>query len=173
MFSYIHNFEGVMYTIYFFAGFSGYNHPWSPSSPLDIYSIHDPEAKTYYRAWYSEENNTPRLDKLHKYMLISKEIPAPDNIDMSPGIRFRKIQLIDNNWEIGINLKPEEVLNEKHYYLYEVDSNNELVRSVHYFSSILDDIEYSYTHDGAYKDKDIKLEKISKLKEESGMYEAP
>jgi len=152
--------ENINYTVYFFGSFSGHTHPFTPIDPLEfdeIGAIGIPKhgSSVYYQGWYSETDKGPRLDRLLKYSLLG--VKYENNFDKvsTPGVYYHRIENEKNNWIVKELIKPEAVLNQQHYFRYEINKEGKLESAYHIYSSLMNSYIYSYHSNGL-------LEKVEK-----------
>lgn len=153
MYSYTEIVNDVLYTVCFFASFSGHSHPWTPTGPLRFDDIHN--GQTYYRAWYSDVKNAPRLDRLQKFYILYDKVNLVESIPKANGNYYYSITKEGDRWEIGEAITPLQALKRTHYVVYVVGKDIE--HAEHVFVTIIDDISYKYNSEGVLVDKKIDL----------------
>lgn len=138
----------------FFASFSGLSHPWTPTEPLYFDEIHS--RQTYYRAWYSEVRETPRLDRLQKFYILYDELISEESTREANKNCYHSIIKTGNGWRIGEAITAQKALDRTHYAFFSgVKGHTE--HAQHVFATVIEDISYYYNNGGALIHKKIDL----------------
>lgn len=145
--------NGIKYSVFFFASFSGHFHPFTPIHPLEIDAVHDGLDKhdrvPYYQGWYSDAEKRPRLDRLLKYRLYK----APINIDIKlsniPGVYYHHIEKIGGVWKIKELLTPEALLKQENYFRYLVNKEGKVEFAYRIYATLMDSYVYTYKKNNA------------------------
>lgn len=145
--------NGIKYTVFFFAGFAGHFHPWTPTDPLQIDEIHigiDKYGKTVYcQGWYSDSPRGPRLDKLQKYMLYKAPIKVDIPLSKQPGVYFHRLEKVGGVWKIKEPLTPEALIQQQNYFRYVVNKEGEVEFAYRIHAALMWSVEYKYKENGA------------------------
>ena len=149
--------EGVKYTVYFFASFTGMMQPFTPEDPLaadEIYYGVDKYGSTMYvQGWYTQVDASPRLDILKKISLIAEPIELDIELANTPGSYFHRLGKKEGKIIVGAKISALEAIHEKHYLRYVVDSKGCVKNIKHIFSLVEDEYHYKYDKRGKLIDK--------------------
>jgi len=153
--------NGIKYTVFFFASFSGHFHPWTPINPLHIDEVGskglvEHGKSVYYQAWYSDTSKGPRLDKLIKYSLYRGPIDVDIKLTNIPGVYYHSIEKVNGAWKIREPLPPEMVVKQNNYFRYVVNKDGGVIFAFRIFATPMWKVEYTYKSNGA-------LEKASNI----------
>ncbi len=144
--------DGVKYTIYFFATFSGHFHPFTPVDPLEFDEIHNSIKKynkaVYYQGWYSETSEGPRLDRLVKYSLISQPYKGEFEYSTVPGVYYHRLEKVNGQWIVKGKIEPDVALKQKRYLRYVINNSSKLESTDHIYASIMYELIYTYNECG-------------------------
>lgn len=150
--------NGIAYTVYFFAAFSGHFQPFTPVEPLEFNEIHRGlikyDSTPYVQGWYKETDAGPQLSKLIKYRLMGVPFNGKFQLQTTPGVYYRRLEKIDGHWQANENITPEEVLKQSHYLRYVVNKDGNVENSLHVYSMIWDSYTYTYNSNGTLKKTD-------------------
>ena len=56
--------EGIKYSVFFFSTFTGHFHPFTPNEPIDLEEMYSPQRRSYYLAWYIDDEPEPTVNKV-------------------------------------------------------------------------------------------------------------
>ncbi len=140
--------DGVAYTVYFFATFSGHFHPYTPVDPLEFDEIHigldKYDSVPYYQGWYSETETGPRLDRLIKNWLIRKPFNGDFTRSTAPGVYYHRLEKVEGEWLAKELIAPDVVLKQEHYLRYVINNDGDLEYCHHIYSTFK--YKYIYTY---------------------------
>ncbi|WP_075184554.1 hypothetical protein [Teredinibacter haidensis] len=160
MYSYQEIISGIQYTVYFFSSFSGHIHPYTPINPIDVVEVNSCVRKTYYKAWYSMQDEGPRLDKLQKIWIMSEPSKKLDFSPVKGGNYYFEAVKTNGNWVYGEQFKVEDTLTNSHYYRCRVDKDNVVDQCDLVFTSVLWEHAYVYSPGGALVSTDSQVKPI-------------
>lgn len=145
--------NGIKYTVFFFASFSGHFHPWTPIHPLQIDEVGGGLTKydqtVYYQGWYSDTSKGPRLDKLLKYMLYKAPIKINIQLSNIPGVYHHRLEKVGGVWKIKEPLTPEMLLKQENYFQYIVNKEGKVEFAYRIYATLMWSYDYTYKSNGA------------------------
>ncbi len=161
MYSFETVFEGIRYTVYLFAGFTGIIQPFVPEEPItaeEIYRTIDKYQEAIYtQGWYVESKNGPRLDILKKIYLIAEPFEIDDAYSKQAGSHYHCLVKENNRIKIGREITAMEAIHEIHYLRYVVNQKGELVSSLHIYNNAWDINRYKYNEQGRLIDRVVEI----------------
>lgn len=152
--------EGIKYSVYFFASFSGHFHPFTPVKPLTIDEAYNSKERTFYLAWYSESKEGLRLDFFEKYWLQFDEIDEIDNINKPEGIYYFEVELKEGGYVVGNEISARATIDGHIFYKYIVNKNGKAIESFIVRKKLIDKYIYTYKPSGVLDDTEIILNDI-------------
>ena len=142
--------NGVPYPTYFFATWSGYEHPVRPELPL-IYA-ETQNKRVYYEASFNMESDEPLFIFFEKIELVREPFELADRDSVrEEGDRYFLISRVNDTVVPGRKIRIEDTLDLNEYIHIEFDldskaQRSEIVRKKSFFS-----YEYKYDSNGLLK----------------------
>lgn len=145
--------EGVKYTVYLFASFTGIIQPFTPEYPItaeDIFTgnIVKNSGTNYVQAWYSETRDGPRLDMIKTVHLEAKVFEIEPLPSSSPGTHYYRLYDKGNHVTLGEEMNVMDAVHENNYLRYVVDQEGKLISSLHILIDEYDIHRYKYNERG-------------------------
>jgi hypothetical protein len=158
MYSFETIFEGVKYSVYLFASFTGIIQPFMPEDPITAEEIHTENmienlGTSYVQAWYSETQNEPRLDMIKTVHLGAEAFEVEATLSETPGTHYYRIYKNGGQVGIGEEMNAMDAIHEIEYLRHVIIQDGSLKSSLLIHVEEYDIHRYKYNEQGVLTDR--------------------
>jgi hypothetical protein len=161
--------EGIKYSVFFFSTFTGHFHPFTPNEPIDLEEMYSPQRRSYYLAWYIDDEPEPTVNKvgvkktdpklmyLEKYWIRFYDFPAPEGMASQPGTYFYLIRQDNTGVKLESPIDAKTSLSKNEFYMYRINEKGNLIGSWTVRRGLMDKYSYTYKPGGALEDVKVEV----------------